>query len=197
MLRDFRLPPRYIWDLRSSRMLRSVDWVTDVSGQPIGQTLEDGTDSLAKRRLVNYQPTLRNIQEEPRSIFRLLHFLYPPVSYFSACQGCLITVHPVSETYLLTYLLTYSMVQSPWAANWFAASQEIPRISRNQKLHTALTTARHLFLSWASPIQSTYPHLTSWRSILILSTHLRLGLPNGLFTSGFPTKTLCTSLSTL
>ena len=33
------------------------------------------------------------------------------------------------------YLLTYSMVQSPWEANWFAASQEIPRISRNSKVH--------------------------------------------------------------
>ena len=40
------------------------------------------------------------------------------------------------STYLLTYLLTYSMVQSPsWEANWFAASQEIPRISRNPKVH--------------------------------------------------------------
>ena len=38
--------------------------------------------------------------------------------------------------YLLTYLLTYSMVQSPsWEANWFAASQEIPRISPNPKVH--------------------------------------------------------------
>jgi len=37
---------------------------------------------------------------------------------------------------VLTYLLTYSMVQSPsWEANWFAASQEIPRISRNPKVH--------------------------------------------------------------
>ena len=37
---------------------------------------------------------------------------------------------------ILTYLLTYSMVQSPsWEANWFAASQEIPRISRNPKVH--------------------------------------------------------------
>ena len=36
----------------------------------------------------------------------------------------------------ITYLLTYSMVQSPsWEANWFAASQEIPRISRNPKVH--------------------------------------------------------------
>ena len=33
-------------------------------------------------------------------------------------------------------LLTYSMVQSPsWEANWFAASQEIPCISRNPKVH--------------------------------------------------------------
>jgi len=37
---------------------------------------------------------------------------------------------------ILTYLLTYSMVQSPsWETNWFAASQEIPRISRNPKVH--------------------------------------------------------------
>jgi hypothetical protein len=36
----------------------------------------------------------------------------------------------------IIYLLTYSMVQSPsWAADWFAASQEIPRISRNLKFH--------------------------------------------------------------
>ena len=40
-------------------------------------------------------------------------------------------------TYLLTYLLTYSMVQSPsWEANRFAASQEIPRISRNPNVHS-------------------------------------------------------------
>ena len=33
-------------------------------------------------------------------------------------------------------LLTYSMVQSPSSeANWFAASQEISRISRNPKVH--------------------------------------------------------------
>ena len=34
------------------------------------------------------------------------------------------------------------------------------------------------------------PHPTSWRSILISSFHLRLGLPNGIFPSGLPTKTL-------
>ena len=38
------------------------------------------------------------------------------------------------------------------------------------------------------------PHSTSWRSILILSSHLRLGLPSLLFPSGFATKTLYTPL---
>ena len=34
------------------------------------------------------------------------------------------------------YLHTYSMVQSPfWEANWFAASQEIPRILWNLRVH--------------------------------------------------------------
>ena len=41
---------------------------------------------------------------------------------------------------------------------------------------------------------SPCPHPTSWRSILILTSHLRLGLPRGLFPSGFPAKTLYTPL---
>ena len=88
------------------------------------------------------------------------------------------------------------MVQSPsWEANWFAASQKFPAFHGTRRFITVLTSLRHPFLSWASPIQSIYPHPTSWRSILILSTHLCLGLPSGLFPSGFPTKTLYTLLS--
>ena len=96
--------------------------------------------------------------------------------------------------YLLTYLLT------PWSRvlleklTGSAASQEIPRIFGTRKFLTVLTSARHLSLSWANSIQSPQLHPTSWSSILILSSHLRLGLPIGLFPSGFPTRTLCTPL---
>jgi hypothetical protein len=101
-------------------------------------------------------------------------------------------------TYLVTYLLTcllsnlltYTMKQSPsWEANRFSASQEIPRILWNPKVHYR-THKRPPPV----PIQSTYPHPTSWRNILILSSHLRLGLPSGLLSSDFVTSTLYTPL---
>ena len=42
----------------------------------------------------------------------------------------------LAKNYMFRPLLTYSMVQNcSWEANWFAASQEIPRISRNPKVH--------------------------------------------------------------
>ena len=73
--------------------------------------------------------------------------------------------------------------------------KKFPAFHGTRRFITALTSVRHPSLSWASPIQSIYPHPTSWRSILILSTHLRLGLPSGLLPSGFPTKTLYAPLS--
>ena len=73
--------------------------------------------------------------------------------------------------------------------------KKLPAFHGTRRFITALTSVRHLSLSWVNPIQSTYPHPTSWRSILILSTHLLLGLPSGLLPSGFPTKTLYTPLS--
>ena len=73
--------------------------------------------------------------------------------------------------------------------------KKFPAFHGTRRFITALTSVRHLSVSWASPIQSIYPHTTSWRSILIVFTHLRLGLPSGLFPSGFPTKTLYAPLS--
>ena len=68
--------------------------------------------------------------------------------------------------------------------------KEFPAFHGTRRFITTLTSVRQLSLSWARPIQSIYPQPTSWRSILILSTHLRLGLPSGLLPSGFPIKTL-------
>ena len=59
--------------------------------------------------------------------------------------------------------------------------KKFPAFHGTRRFITALTSVRHLSLSWASPIQSIYPHPTSWKSFLILSTFLRLGLPNGSF----------------
>ena len=98
-------------------------------------------------------------------------------------------------TYLLTYLLT------PWCRvvleklTGLQLVKEFPAFHGTRRFITALTKVRHLSLSWASTIQSIHPHPTSWRSILILSIHLRLGLPSGLLPYGFPTKTLYTPLS--
>ena len=97
--------------------------------------------------------------------------------------------------YLLTYLLT------PWCRvlleklTGLQLVKKFPAFYGTSKFITALTSVHQLSLSWASPIQSIYPRPTSWRSILILSTHLGLGLPSGLFPSGFPTKTLHTTIS--
>ena len=93
---------------------------------------------------------------------------------------------------ILTYLLT------PWCRILLEQLTVLHLVKKflafhgTRKFITALTSVRQLSLSWTSPIQSIYPHPTSWRPILILSTHLRLGLPSGLFPSGFPTKTLYT-----
>jgi hypothetical protein len=57
--------------------------------------------------------------------------------------------------------------------------KKFPAFHGTRMFITALTSVPHPSLSWASPIHSTYPHPTTWRSILILSTHLRLGLPSG------------------
>ena len=70
--------------------------------------------------------------------------------------------------------------------------KKFPTFHRTRRFITALTSVRRLSLSWGSPIQSIYLHPSSWRSVLILSTHLRLGLPSGPFPSGFPSKTLYT-----
>ena len=92
----------------------------------------------------------------------------------------IVTIIVHSKNLILTsYLLT------PWCRVLLEKLAGLQLVKKFSPFHgtlrfiTALTSIRHLSLSWASPIQSIYPHITSWRSILILSTHLCLGLPSG------------------
>ena len=100
-------------------------------------------------------------------------------------------------TYLLNYLLTYLLISwSKVHLEKLTGSQlvkKFPALYGTQRFITAFTSARNLSLSWASSIQSIPPHHTSWKYISILSSHLSLGFPNGLFPLGFPTKP-CTHL---
>ena len=105
------------------------------------------------------------------------------VKRFEACS---------KHNHLLTYLLTPRCRVLLEKLTGLYLVKKFPAFHGTRRFITALTSFRHLSLSWASPIQSIYPHPTSWRSILILSTHLRLGLPSGFLPSGFPTKTLYT-----
>ena len=99
-----------------------------------------------------------------------------------------------------TYILTYFDLLTPWSRvileklTGLQLIKKLPAFDWTRRFITAFTSARQLSLSCSSSIKSMPPHPTSWISTLTLSSHLCLGLPSGLFPSGFPIKTTCTPL---
>ena len=91
-------------------------------------------------------------------------------------------------SFLLTYLLTYSLTHSfthsltAWSRvlleklTGFQLFKKFLAFNRTQKFITTITSSCLLSLSWARLIQSIPPHPTLWRSTLISSSHLCLGL---------------------
>ena len=79
-----------------------------------------------------------------------------------------------------------------WEDNRPSANQEISHISCNPKVHYRISQAPANF-PYPEPEQSSScppPHHTFWTPFLILSFHLRNGLPSGFLPSGIHTKTL-------
>ena len=96
-------------------------------------------------------------------------------------------------TSFLTYLLTYSVVQSPSSeANWFADNQEIPRISRNPKVHyrTHKCPPPVPILGQPNPVHIPTSHLLEIHPNIIHPSTPRS--PQWFLSSGFPSKTLYT-----
>ena len=112
-----------------------------------------------------------------------LKFAFRPTSQAKVSQKCVrrfkqfyLGIHPELDTCsyefppphypVLSYLLT------PWCRvlleklTGLQLVKKFPAFHRTRRFITALTSALHLSLSWANPIQSIYPHPTSWRSIL-------------------------------
>ena len=183
-----RPPDQFPWDPSTQlQSLLRLSWPNNRQGEvPVSSfSSQLGPSPLQQTPCTNpsTQPLTLTINISSNYLPYIVHYIGQQCGFHSV----IILISYVSTTVSI-YLLTYSMVQSPsWEANWFAASQEIPRILWNSFM-TSFTSARHLSLSWASSIQSMPTNSTSWRSILILSSHLRLGLLSGLFPSVFLTK---------
>jgi len=98
----------------------------------------------------------------------------------------------------LTKELTNSKEQSPsWEANRYSASQEIPHIWWNPVVYYRIYKIPPP-VPIVSHINTVSAHRhTSWTCILILSSHLSLGLSSGLYPSRLPIKTVSPTRATL
>jgi hypothetical protein len=144
----------------------------------------------SRRSIVNYRtPQKCEMTDEFHLFIHCTEFQFSDLDATSAVKG---RISHFLNGARLTYLLT------PWSRVLYEKQsalqlvKKFPAFYGTWRFLTALTSARHLSLSKASPIQSSHPPPTSWRSILILSSHLRLGLflrfhhQNPVHTSPFP-----------
>jgi len=96
------------------------------------------------------------------------------------------------------------MTLTDWLINYLHGARDVPEkltvtqllkkfhdFSGTRRFITVFTGVCHRSLPWVRCIQSTPSHPVSLRYILILPSCLHLGLPSGLFPSGFSTKMLC------
>jgi hypothetical protein len=82
--------------------------------------------------------------------------------------------HYVTVCFVWNVIPQVSYLLTPWSRvlleklTVLELVKKFPAFYGTLRFLTALTSAQHLSLSWASQIQSSRPHPTSWRAILII-----------------------------
>jgi len=121
-----------------------------------------------------FQLMVHTTPNRPYFVYHPIFITTRPISWVTAW-----TTHPltVSDFCHLIMQLAYikaNEVLTPWCRvlleklTGLLLVKKFPAFYGTRRFITALTSVRHLSLSWARPIQSVYPHPTSRRSILIL-----------------------------
>jgi hypothetical protein len=95
---------------------------------------------------------------------------------------CHSTWHSQGTNYMWKWVLTLESRVVSWEADPSPAGQEISCILWNMKVHCCVHSSL--------PLVPVLSHINPVHTLLILSSHLYLHLPSGLFPTGFPTKTL-------
>jgi hypothetical protein len=112
--------------------------------------------------------------------------IFKRVCYLTAYTASALNSPSYGLTSLLTSMVTLS---SYWEDNQFITSRNsLHFMELDISLPRYKSPPPVPILSHNNPVH--VPHSTSWRPILILSSHLLLGLSSGLFQLGFLTKTL-------
>jgi hypothetical protein len=96
----------------------------------------------------------------------------------------------------ITQILTswrWAFLEKPLVAQLL---KNFPTFHESLRMITMYTRTIQRSPSWTISIQSIPPHPVPLRYILILSSNLRLGLPSGLYPSGFPTNIVFSPLRT-
>jgi hypothetical protein len=106
------------------------------------------------------------------------HFLTLQASALTVCfVHVIIKLKVFKQLFLLTHSRSWALLEKPPIVQLL---KNFPAFYETRRFITLFTRAFHWSLSWARSIQSN----------ILLYTQLRLGLPSGLFTSGFPTNIL-------
>jgi len=107
--------------------------------------------------------------------------------YIGHCHSKIKHVYIICIKETITYFLTPRCRVLLEKLTGLQLITKCPAFHGTRRFITALTSVRHLPLSWASPIQSIYPHPTSWRSVPNYSP-IYAYVPSGLLPSGFPPR---------